>query len=67
MVKMSQMSVLSNYCFTDWWAIYFTDILVQTALCYKLEGRGFIPDGVTEIFHSHNPFGTIWPRGQLSP
>jgi len=63
MVKMSQVSVFSNYYFTHWWAIYFTDILVHAALCYKPEGHGFIPDGVTEIFHWHNPSGCTMAQG----
>jgi hypothetical protein len=33
------------------------------ALCYKPEGRGFDPNGVTGIFHCHNPYGRTMALG----
>ena len=37
------------------------------ALVYKLEGRGSIPDGVTGIFHWHNPSSRIMALGLTQP
>jgi hypothetical protein len=37
------------------------------ALCYKPEGPGSIPDGVTEIFHKHNPSGCTMALGATQP
>jgi len=41
---------------------YMVSQLVE-ALRYKPEGRGSIPDGVTGIFHWHNPSDLILALG----
>ena len=43
------------------WGGWYTQCLNQ--LCYKLEGRGFVPDCVTGIFHWHNLFGSTMALG----
>jgi hypothetical protein len=37
------------------------------ALRYNPEGLGSIPDGVTEIFHLHNPSGRTMGFGSTQP
>jgi len=34
---------------------FLNDYEMMVPLCYKLEGRGSIPDGVIRMFHWHNP------------
>jgi hypothetical protein len=36
------------------------------ALCYKSEGQGSIPDGVTRIFIDIILPAALWPQGWLS-